>query len=77
MPGVWDISKNRLQILGLDFPRRKKVNLSRVFAGQDIGVKEIDDGIWLVTFMDYDLGFFDLETNKLEPLDYPFAPEIV
>ena len=57
--------------------RRKKVNLSRVFAGQDVGVKEIEDGIWLVTFMDYDLGFFDLETNKLEPLAYPFAPEVV
>lgn len=57
--------------------RRKKVNFSRVFAGQDIGVKETDDGIWLVTFMDYDLGFFDLETKKLEPLEYPFAPEVV
>jgi len=56
---------------------KKKVNLSYVFAGQDIGVKEIEDGIWLVTFMDYDLGYFDLETSKLEPLEYPFAPEVV
>jgi len=56
---------------------RKKVNLSYVFAGQNVGVKEISDGIWLVTFMDYDLGYFDEETSKLEPLEYPFAPEIV
>ena len=35
------------------------------------------DGIWLVTFMKYDLGYFDEETSKLEPLEYPFAPEIV
>lgn len=57
--------------------KKKKVNLSRVFAGQDVGIKETDDGIWLVTFMDYDLGYFDLETSKLEPLKYPFAPEVV
>ena len=57
--------------------KKKKVTLSRVFAGQDVGIKETDDGIWLVTFMDYDLGYFDLETSKLEPLKYPFAPEVV
>ena len=26
-------------------------------AGQAVGVKEVDDGLWLVTFMDYDLGY--------------------
>ncbi len=44
---------------------------------QDIGIKKTEDGIWLVTFMDYDLGYFDLENEKIEPLDYPFAPDIV
>ena len=57
--------------------KNKKINLSAVFAGQDIGIKEINDGVWLVTFMDYDLGFFDLENQKIEPLEYPFAPEVV
>ena len=57
--------------------RRKKVNLSRAFAGQTVGVKETEDGVWLVTFMNYDLGFFDLETSKVEPLEYPFVPEVV
>ena len=57
--------------------KKRKVNLSRVFAGQDVGVKEVNDGIWLVSFMHYDLGYFDLETKKIEPLEYPFAPEIV
>jgi len=47
------------------------------FAGQNIGVKEVNDEIWLVTFMDYDLGYFDEESKKLEPLEYPFVPEIV
>ena len=36
-----------------------------------MGIKETEDGIWLVTFMDYDLGYFDLESEKLEPLGYP------
>jgi len=57
--------------------RKRKINLTRVLAGQDVGVKEVNEGIWLVTFMNYDLGFFDLETKKLEPLEYPFAPEVV
>jgi len=56
---------------------KKKINLSHVFAGQDVGVKEVSDGIWLVTFMDYDLGYFDEENRRLEPLEYPFAPEVV
>jgi len=40
---------------------RKKINLSKSLAGQAVGVKEIDNGIWLVSFMDYDLGYVDLE----------------
>lgn len=36
---------------------RKKINLSKSLAGQAVGVKEVEDGIWLVSFMDYDLGY--------------------
>jgi len=57
--------------------KKRKVNLSRVFAGQDAGVKKVNDRIWLVSFTRYDLGCFDLETKKIEPLQYPFAPERV
>ena len=38
--------------------RNWKVNLSRAFAGQEVGVKEVEDGIWVVSFLDYDLGYF-------------------
>ena len=38
-------------------------------------VKEVSDKIWLVTFMHYDLGFFDHETRRLEPVDNPFEPK--
>jgi len=46
-------------------------------AGQAVGIKEVHDDIWLVTFMDYDLGYFDLETRVLEPLDNPFGPKVL
>ena len=35
---------------------RKGINISGVLAGQKLGIKEVDDGIWLVSFMNYDLG---------------------
>ncbi len=34
---------------------RQKINLSIVFAGQKVGIKQVREEIWLVTFMDYDL----------------------
>lgn len=51
---------------------KQKVNVSQVFAGQSVGIKEVADRIWLVSFMHYDLGFFDDETCRLEPLANPF-----
>jgi hypothetical protein len=48
---------------------------SQVFAGQAVGIKEVHDDIWLVSFMEYDLGYFDLETRVLEPLENPFGPK--
>jgi transposase InsO family protein len=56
---------------------RKKINISLVLAGQMLGVKEVDEGIWLVSFMDYDLGYIDLEQKTLQPLDNPFGPKVV
>jgi hypothetical protein len=55
---------------------RKKINLSTVFAGQAVGIKEVEEGTWLVSFMDYDLGYIDLEEKTLQPLDNPFGPRV-
>lgn len=55
----------------------KKINLSVVFAGQNVGIKEVQDKIWLVSFMNYDLGYFDDETCRLEPVDNPFGPKVL
>jgi transposase InsO family protein len=51
---------------------RKKINVSKVFSGQKLGVREVDDAIWLVSFMHYDLVYVDLEERTLQPLDNPF-----
>ncbi len=47
----------------------RKTNLSHVFAGQQVGIKQVEDRIWLVSFMHYDLGYFDDETCRLEPIN--------
>ena len=57
----------------LCYPRRK-INVSQVFAGQNVGVKQVGEHVWLVTFMHDDLGYFDDETCRLEPIDNPFGP---
>ena len=57
---------------------RRKINLSTVFAGQYVGIREVADRIWLVSFMYYDLGFFDQDENRVEPVgDNPFAPKVL
>ena len=55
----------------------RKINLSHVFAGQNVGVTQVGERIWLVTFMHYDLGYFDDETCRLEPIANPFQPAVL
>jgi len=54
----------------------RKISLSRVFAGQSLGIREVADNIWLVSFMDYDLGFFDEEVGRVEPAENPFLIKV-
>src|SRR6516162_5161002 len=54
-----------------------KINLSQAFAGQRVGVKQVDEKIWLVSFMRYDLGFFDHETCRIESAESPFAAKVL
>jgi hypothetical protein len=56
---------------------RKRINISTVLAGQRLGIKEVDDGIWIVSFMGYDLDFIDLEQKTLQPLNNPFGPRLL
>lgn len=55
----------------------KKVSFSRVFAGQFVGIREVEDKLWLVSFLDFDLGYFDEEDCRVEPLDNPFNVNVL
>ena len=55
---------------------RKKINISTVLAGQKLGLKDVDDGIWLISFMHYDLGYIDLEQKTLQPINNPFGTRL-
>ena len=54
----------------------KKINISIVLAEQKLGIKEVDDGIWLVSSMHYDLGYIDLEQRTLQTIDNPFGSRL-
>lgn len=57
---------------------RRKINFSNVFGGQYVGIREVANGIWLVSFMSYDLGFFDEKENRVEPVsDSPLVPKVL
>ncbi|MDP9808535.1 putative transposase [Rhizobium tibeticum] len=40
-------------------------------------IKQVEDHIWLTSFMDDDLGYFDDETCSLELLPNPFGPKVL
>ena len=53
------------------------VNVSEVFAGQNVGIQQVDERLWLATFMNYNLGYFDDETCRLEPICKPFGLKVL
>ena len=55
----------------------RKISLSTVFAGQDVGIKEVVNIVWLVSFMQYDLGFFDHETGRITSAENPFGAKVL
>lgn len=56
---------------------RRKINLSQVFAGQLVGIREVEDRIWLVSFLDLDLGYFDEVEGRVEPGPNPFEAKLL
>jgi hypothetical protein len=52
------------------------VFISSVFGGQKLGLREVDNDVWLVSFMHYDLGYIDLEDCKLQTIDTPFGSRV-
>jgi hypothetical protein len=56
----------RGKVVLVDFWTYTCINWLRTLRTFARGPKSIDERIWLVSFMDYDLGFFDHETCRLE-----------
>jgi putative transposase len=56
---------------------RRKINLSTVFAGQWVGIREVEEKIWLVSFLDFDLGYFDEMEGRVEPGPNPFNEKLL
>ena len=69
---LWNCDSSRLELP----QNRGAQRILRLQPGQNVGVKEVSDNIWLVTLMHYDLGFFDHETCRLEGVDNPFEASV-
>lgn len=55
----------------------RKINFSQVFAGQTIGIRQVEDRLWQVSFMNYDLGFYDEEIDRVEVGSNPFGAKVL
>jgi putative transposase len=56
---------------------KRKINLSQVFSGQLVGIREVEEKIWLVSFLDFDLGYFDEVEGRVEPGPNPFIAKVL
>ena len=36
-----------------------------------------EDDVWLVSFMDYDMAYFDMESSRVQALENPFGPKVL
>jgi hypothetical protein len=44
---------------------------------QSVGVTQAGERSWLITFMQDDLGYFDVRRVRLEPIENPFGPTVL
>ena len=53
--------------------RRRKINILSALAGQRLGIEEVDEDIWLVSCMPYDLGYIDPEQRTVQTIGNPLG----
>ena len=56
--------------------RALRIYLGAARSGQNVGIKEVSEKIRLVSFMQYDLGFFDHETGRVTSAESPFGAKV-
>lgn len=55
----------------ISFRKNMRFQLSAALGGEKVGLREVADGVWLVSFMNYDLGYFEEKTllfHEQEPI---------
>jgi transposase InsO family protein len=57
----------------IHLPRRAQIYLSSALANQDVGIREEEDGRWLVTFTELNLGHIET-SNRFTPMNPPASP---
>jgi putative transposase len=40
-------------------------------------LRQVEEDVWLVSFMDYDMAYFDMESHKVSALENPFGPKVL
>ncbi len=55
---------------------KRKINLSQVFSGQLVGIREVEEKNWLVSFLDFDLGYFDEKEGRVDCAENPFGAKV-
>ena len=75
-------AKARLHDAKLTYERNRKLHQKEAVSRQIVDdaqavLDEVSDQIWLVSFMDYELGYFDADVARVEPADNPFIPKVL
>jgi hypothetical protein len=55
---------------------QQRINISTVLAGQKLGIKEVDDGIWLISFMPLRSRLHRPGAKTLQAIDNPFGTRL-
>ena len=53
------------------FGRGSAVHIGAAFSGENVGLREVEPGRWLVTFLHLDLGYIDQKTRQFEDAGEP------
>lgn len=55
----------------------QKIHFSTVFAGHDVGLRQVKVDVWLVSFMNYYIAYFDMESHRVSALEHLFGPKVL
>lgn len=55
---------------------KRRIYIGAALIGENLGYQQIDDELWQLDFMDYELGFFDSQGKFTAAANNPFALEV-